>query len=122
MPEAGNIYSADAEYSIYSEVEFAFLSYSEHLLRAVFESAGSGNRLDSSMSLYLNFRVLFPSTNICWHVVKHDFLFQEFVHLALDWILITCLNERCCIINAGHCVEVFVLTREDAADSEIVIE
>ena len=74
------------------------------------------------MSLYLNFRVLFPSANIGRHVVKHDLLFEEFVHLALDWIFVTCFNERCCVVDAGHSIEVFVLTGEDAADSKVVVE
>jgi len=92
-----------------SQVKFAFLGHSEHLFRAILESAGSGNRLDRSVPLYLNLRVLFPSANVRRHVVKHDFFFEEFVHLALNRILVARLHEGGRIVNASHSVKVFVL-------------
>ena len=74
------------------------------------------------MTLNLDFRVLFPATNISRHVVEHDFFLEELVHLALNGVFISSSNKGCSIVNASHRVEVFVLTGIDSANSEIIIE
>ena len=74
------------------------------------------------MALHLDFRVLFPATNISRHVVEHDFFLEELVHLALNRIFISSSNKGCGIVNAGHRIKVFVLTGVDSANSEIIIE
>ena len=105
-----------------SQLEFSFLCDCEDFLRSIFQPAGSGNRFDGSVSLHLNFRVLFPATNISRHVVEHDFFLEELVHLALDRILIAGLDERGRIVDARHRVEVLVLARVHSANSEIIVE
>ena len=74
------------------------------------------------MSLYLNFGVLFPAADICGHVIKGNLLLQELIHLSLNRVLISSSNEGGCIINACHCVKVFVLAREDATTPKVIIE
>ena len=98
------------------------MSYGENFLRTVFKSASSGNRFNGPVSLYLNFGVLFPAADICRHVIKGNLLLQEFIHLSLDGVLISSSNEGGCIINACHCVKVFVLAREDATTPKVIIE
>ena len=105
-----------------SQVKLTLLSHSEHLLRAIFESTSSGNRLNGSMSLHLNFGVLFPAADVHRHVVKGNLFFKELVHLTLNRVLVTSLHEGGGVVDASHCVEVFVLAREDTAASEVIIE
>ena len=92
------------------------------LLRAIFESASSGNRLNGPVPLHLYFGVLFPAADVHGHVVKGDLFLQEFVHLTLDRVFITCLDEGGSVVDASHCVEIFVLAREDTTAPKVIIE
>ena len=74
------------------------------------------------MALHLDFRVLFPATNISGHVVEHNLFLEELVHLTLNRIFITGSYKGGRVVDAGHSVEVLVLTRVDPANSEIIIE
>lgn len=114
--------SLSDESLLVSEIEFALLRHSEDLLSAVFEATSACNCFDGAMTLNLNFRVLLPTSNVHGHVVKRDFLLQEFVHLPLNRVFVARLHKRCCVVNASHRVKVFVLAREDAARSEVVIK
>ena len=105
-----------------SQVELALLSHGQDLLTAVLETASSSNRLDGPMSLHLDLRILFPAADVRRHVVKHDLLLEELIHLALDRVLIAGLNERGSVVDASHRVKVLVLARVDAAHSEVVVE
>ena len=95
---------------------------SEHFLGAIFKSASSGNRLNGPVPLHLYFGVLFPTADVHGHVIKGDLLLEEFVHLTLNRVLVTCFDEGGSVVDASHCVEVFVLAREHTATSEIVVE
>ena len=93
----------------FSQIKLTLLSHGENLLSSVLESACSGNRLDSPMSLHLYFRVLFPAADVHRHVIKGDLLFEELVHLTLNRILVTCLHKGGSVVDASHRVEVFML-------------
>ena len=76
-----------------SQLEFPFLSDRENFLRSIFQPARSGNRLNGPMALDLDFGVLFPASDIHGHVVEGDLLFEELVHLLLNWIFISRLDK-----------------------------
>ena len=105
-----------------SQIEFAFLGHCEDFFGSIFEAARSRNCLDGPVSLYLNFGVLFPAAYVCRHVVKHDFLLKELVHLLFNGVFITSFDKRSCIVDARHCVKILVLSRENSTNSEIIIE
>ena len=74
------------------------------------------------MTLDLDFRVLFPASDIHWHVIKGDFLFEELVHLSLNRVLITSLDKGGGVIDARHRIEIFVLARVHTTRAEVIIE
>lgn len=74
------------------------------------------------MPLHLNFGVLFPAADIHRHVIEGDLLLEEFVHLALNRVFIASFDEGGSIVDASHCVEVFVLAREHSATPEVIVE
>jgi len=74
------------------------------------------------MSLHLNFGVLFPASDVHWHILEGYLFLEEFVHLTFNGVFVASLHEGGCIINACHSIKVFVLSRENTAASKIVIE
>ena len=74
------------------------------------------------MSLNLNFTVLLPSSDVLRHIIKLNLLFQEFVHLSLDWVFFSILNECSTKIKCRHCVEIFVRTAVASKHSEVWIK
>ena len=92
-----------------SQVKLALYLLGEDFFSAILETAGACNGLDGAVTLHLNFGVLFPATDVHGHIVKGNFLLQEFVHLTLDRVFIASLYKCSSVVNASHGVEVFVL-------------
>ena len=107
---------------MFSQVKLAFYLLGKHLLSAVLQAAGTSDSLDGSVTLYLNFGVLFPAADVHWHIIKSNFFLQEFVHLTLNGVFIASLYKRSSVVNASHGVEVFVLTRMHSTASEVIVE
>ena len=105
-----------------SQFKFALLSHCEYLFCAVLKPARSSYSFDGPVTLHLYFTVLLPASNLHGHVIKGDLLFEELVHLPLDGVLISRLNEGRSVVDAGHGVEVFVLARVHAAAPEVIIK
>jgi len=94
---------------LHSQIKLTLLGHREDLFCPILQPARPGDSLDGSVPLDLYFRVLFPATDVHGHVIKGDLLFQELVHLALDRVLVTRLDERRGVVDAGHRVEIFML-------------
>ena len=74
------------------------------------------------MTLHLNFTVLLPASNVLRHVVKFNFLFQKFIHLAFYGILFAILDKGCTKIDRRHSIEVFMGSTETSKDTKVRIK
>ena len=92
-----------------SEFKFPFWSLLKIFFCSVFHFECSDCGLLSYVTLNLYLRILFPASNLVWHV-EDDIFFEEFIHLSLNWIWLTTCDKSSSVINTCHWVEILVIT------------
>ena len=104
-----------------SEFKFPFWSLLKIFFCTILHFERSNCGLLGYVTLNLYLRILFPASNLIWHVEDNIF-FEELVHLSLDWIWLTAGDKSSCVIDTCHRIEIFVITSVASHHVEFRIE
>ena len=92
-----------------SEFKFPFWSLLKIFFCSIFHFERSNCGLFGYVTLNLYLRILFPASNLVWHV-KDNVFFEELIHLSLNWIWLTASDKSSSIINTCHRIEILVIS------------
>ena len=92
-----------------SEFKFPFGSLLKIFFCSIFHFKCSDCGLLGYVTLNLYLRILFPASNLVWHIEDHIF-FEELIHLSLNWIWLATCDKSSGVINTCHWVEILVIT------------